>query len=400
MNNRITSRSILFSITSLLDYMEIDILDEITNHGRRVAYISLRIGERLGLSKDELFDLGRFAILHDIGGAKSISEQTNSLVDRTLLENYQSHCVYGQTIADFFPSLTNQHDIVLYHHENYDGSGFFGKKDDEIPLMSKLICMSDYLELRYFSKHSKYVPEQIISDLKQQSGILFNPSLVEILENLAREMTFWLDLDNANIDFAIHKHLPAVDDPLSTRDLFTIAEIISATIDSKSIFTNIHSKGLAEKALKVANFCKFSSVKTRQFHLAALLHDIGKLIVSTKILNKNGPLSPEEKNIIRQHVYYTEKTLILMGVDTNVVSWASNHHEKLNGTGYPKGLHAPELDFESRVLCALDVFQALTEDRPYRTAFPLDKAWDILDKMVMDNELDSEIVSIIKQIFS
>jgi len=399
-NSKITPSSILLSITSLLDYMEIDILDEITNHGRRVAYISLRIGERLGLSKEELFDLGRFAILHDIGAAKSIAEQESVLVERTLLEKYQSHCEYGQAIADLFPSLTEQHNIILYHHEKFDGSGFFGKKDDEIPLMSKLICMSDYLELRYFSKKIEYVPEQIIFEIKQLSGVLFNPLLVEILDDLAKEMTFWLDIENSNIDFALHRHLPMIDDPVSTKDLFTIAEIISATIDSKSIFTNIHSKGLADKALKFAKFCKFSKVKTGQFYLAALLHDIGKLIVPIKLLNKNTSLSSQEMDIIRQHSYYTEKTLMLMGVDSNVVRWASNHHEKLNGTGYPKALCGSELDFESRALCALDIFQALTEDRPYRAAFTLDKAWDLLDKMVMANELDREIVFMIKQMFS
>ncbi len=400
MNKGITNSSILFSITSLLDYMEIDLLDEITNHGRRVAYISLRIGERLNMSDKELFDLGRVAILHDIGAARSVSEQENPLIERDLMERYQSHCEYGQAIADLFPSLTKQPNIILYHHEKFDGSGFFGKKDDEIPLMSKLICLSDYLELRYFSKHTKYIPEQIISEIKLQSGVLFNPLLVETLEDLAKEMTFWLDLENSNINFALQKHLPNIDNPLSTKDFFVIAEIISATIDAKSVFTNIHSKGLAEKALKMAKFCKFSRLKTKQFHLAALLHDIGKLIVPIHLLNKRTPLTSQEMNIIRQHSYYTEKTLILMGVDSNVVQWASNHHEKLNGTGYPKALSGSELDFESRALCALDVFQALTEDRPYREAFSLDKAWAILDKMVMANELDGEIVSMIKKIFS
>lgn len=100
MNATLSYNSILLSITSLLDYTEMDILENVTNHGRRVAYISLRIGELLGFSTEDLFDLGALALLHDVGAAQSISNQILTTIKRDDLEKFRDHCIIGQKILD------------------------------------------------------------------------------------------------------------------------------------------------------------------------------------------------------------------------------------------------------------------------------------------------------------
>ena len=396
MKNKIYHNNILLSITSLLDYMEVDILKEVSNHGRRTAYVSIRIGQRLDFTNEELFDLGTYAILHDIGATESSLVQQESPIDRDLMEKYQDHCRFGQKIFDSFVSLTKQENVILYHHENYDGSGFFGRSGAEIPLMAQIIALADYLERTFFATGATYDTQSVVDDITAQSGIRFNPVLVDRLRTLSRSTSFWLDLEAINIEYALHGCFPIIATPIRDDEFIDIARTIAAIVDAKSLFTRLHAAGLGQKALVFAQAYDFDSLRKNRFHIAALLHDIGKLIVPTRILDKPSGLDRKEVEIIKQHPYYTEKSLKLMGLDEEIVRWASNHHEKLNGTGYPKGLSAADLDFESRALSVLDVYQALTEDRPYRPAFKQQDAWSILDRMVDAGELDAEILAIVK----
>jgi HD-GYP domain-containing protein (c-di-GMP phosphodiesterase class II) len=399
MHSTVTYNAILLSITSLLDYTEMDILENISNHGRRVAYISLRIGELMGYVREDLFDLGALALLHDVGATQSISNQILATTKRDDLEKCKDHCIFGQKILDNTSRFSNRKNIILYHHENYDGSGFFGKVGNEIPMMSQIISLADNLERQHFSRTRGYHHTAVLQDVIQNSGTLFNPVLTLKLQEIAREKTFWMDIEPQNIDFALVKHLPAMDTPIDVKTFHTMALTISAIVDAKSPFTNNHCKGLEEKALEFAVSCGFSAEKTEKFRLAALLHDIGKLVVPTSILNKETSLSPEERESIHEHPYYTEKTLEIMGIDSQIIRWASNHHEKLDGSGYPKGLHSDSLDYESRALAALDVYQALTEDRPYRRGYSQKQALEILKAMVESGELDKDICLQLSRIF-
>jgi HD-GYP domain-containing protein (c-di-GMP phosphodiesterase class II) len=396
LKNKIYHNNILLSITSLLDYMEVDILKEVSNHGRRTAYVSIRIGQQLDFTNDELYDLGTYGILHDIGATESSLVQQGLSIDRDQMEKYQDHCRFGQKIFDSFVSLTKQENVILYHHENYDGSGFFGRSGADIPLMAQIIALADYLERMFFTTGTTYDIQSVVDDITAQSGIRFNPVIVEILQNLSRSTSFWLDLEAINIDYALQERFPIIATPINDDEFIDIARTIAAIVDAKSLFTRLHAAGLGQKALIFAQTCGFTELRENQFHIAALLHDIGKLIIPSRILDKASQLNREELKIITQHPYYTEKSLKLMGLDEEIVRWASNHHEKLNGTGYPKGLSAADLDFESRALSVLDVYQALTEDRPYRAAFKRQEAWSILDRMVDAGELDAGILAIVK----
>jgi HD-GYP domain-containing protein (c-di-GMP phosphodiesterase class II) len=399
MYTKLSYNSIFLSITSLLDYTEMDILEDITNHGRRVAYISLRLGELLNFERDDLFDLGALALLHDVGATQSISTQTFVKTKRDDLEKFKDHCIFGQKIIDNILRFSNYKDIILYHHENFDGSGLFGKIGSEIPMSAQIISLADNLERQHFSRASGYHHKEVLQDVIEKTGTLFNPVLTLKLQEIAKQKTFWMDLEPQNIHFALTKHLPEVLNDIDKRTFRNLAETISAIVDAKSPFTSSHCKGLEEKALKFAVSNEFSTEKTEKFRLAALLHDIGKLVIPISILDKMTTLSPDEIEIIHEHPYYTQMSLEIMGVDSQIIRWASNHHEKLNGSGYPKGLEAEDLDYESRALAALDIYQALTENRPYRPGYSPRAAMEIINKMVENKELDKDICRQISNIF-
>ena len=136
----------------------------------------------------------------------------------------------------------------------------------------------------------------------------------------------------------------------------------------------------------------------QEMYIAALLHDIGKVAISNDIIDKKGLLTDEERFEINKHTYYTRWILERIKGFENITNYASNHHEKLNGNGYPFHLVEDEISELDRVMAICDIYEALTEDRPYRNKMPIEKVWSIIDEMVDNNELDGKLVEKIKLI--
>lgn len=127
--------------------------------------------------------------------------------------------------------------------------------------------------------------------------------------------------------------------------------------------------------------------------IASDLHDIGKLAIPNDIIDKAGKLTDTEFNQIKAHAFYTRKTIEAVKGFEDIADWAANHHEKLDGTGYPFGLTADTLCFESQLIGCLDIYQALTEDRPYRKSMSHNDACQILEDMANSNKISREITA-------
>jgi HD-GYP domain-containing protein (c-di-GMP phosphodiesterase class II) len=123
---------------------------------------------------------------------------------------------------------------------------------------------------------------------------------------------------------------------------------------------------------------------------AALLHDIGKLAVSNRILDKPGKLSDKEFRAIRTHPMHTLSILERAPCFAQLADLAANHHEKLDGSGYPRSLAADDLDLPMRVLAVADIYEALTADRPYRGPLASEDALAIIDRDV-PRRLDADV---------
>jgi HD-GYP domain-containing protein (c-di-GMP phosphodiesterase class II) len=126
--------------------------------------------------------------------------------------------------------------------------------------------------------------------------------------------------------------------------------------------------------------------------LAAGLHDIGKLAIPTEILEKPGRLTDGEFRIIAGHVKKTAELLKDIEGFEDIHAWASNHHEKLDGSGYPLGKKAEELDFNSRLMACIDIYQAVSEERPYHPARDHRSTMEILHDMAGKGAIDENIV--------
>ncbi|WP_166638005.1 HD-GYP domain-containing protein [Halanaerobium saccharolyticum] len=185
----------------------------------------------------------------------------------------------------------------------------------------------------------------------------------------------------------------------SYQDLHKITAIFSEIIDSKSKYTRHHSQQLSEKASIIAEHYGFSEEKRQQLIVAADLHDLGKLAISNSILNKPGRLTKPEYQKVKAHSFYTRKALEQIEGLEEVARWAGNHHEKNDGSGYPKGLKEEKLDFPSQILAALDIYQALREKRPYRNCLSHQEAVEILNRMAGEGKLNVRVSKDIDKIF-
>ena len=135
---------------------------------------------------------------------------------------------------------------------------------------------------------------------------------------------------------------------------------------------------VAEIAVGIGGVLGFDAVVQRDLRRAGLLHDIGKLAISNLILDKPGRLTDDEFTTIKEHPAFSLRILERAPCFAPIADLAADHHERIDGTGYPRGLGGEALDMPVRVLAVADVYEALTADRPYRGPMPVEKALDIV----------------------
>lgn len=391
----------LGAVANTLDTIEIDIFGMATNHSKRIAFISVKIAHELQLTNEEIFDLASLAIMHDNGASMKILHDNLKGTAKekiNLLESKKEHCIIGEDNLRDFPFLTSPQNIIRYHHEKYDGSGFFGLSEDEIPLLAQIIALSDTLDLA-FDLRSAFNQEIVTAFVNEHRNTFFSPVLSDVFLNIANQHEFWEAFSDKNIDDNLKKVTPIFSNELNYNEIHTITKTLSKIIDAKSKYTQTHSSGLSEKLKKMAEFYKMDTIMTLKLLIATDLHDLGKLAISNNLLDKPGKLSKQEFEEIKKHPKITSLSLQKINGFEEITKWASNHHEKLDGSGYPEGLIAKDLDFNSRLIACLDIYQALREERPYRKPMDHNKAMEILKSMAEVGQLDTDIVGDVNSVF-
>ncbi|WP_160692274.1 HD domain-containing phosphohydrolase [Clostridium sp. C2-6-12] len=393
----------LMAVSFALDFVEMDILGMPSNHGKRTAYITINIAKEIGFSFEELHDVTALAMLHDNGLSEySLHKKLikRELTNAAVLEDVKEHCIIGEKNIENYPLLTNIKNVIKYHHERYDGMGFFNLKGDEIPIMSQIIVIADTIEKNYKLQDNNHeMQREVIEFVKAQENIMFSSTIVKAFLNIAQNNEFWENLKDDYIDTALKNEIPEYSLELSFEGIHNITTVLSRIIDSKSKYTRRHSQELSLKAAIMADYYGFEKEEKMKLVIAADMHDIGKLAVPNDILDSPNKLSDEEFEVVKKHSYFTRIALNGIKGFEDITEWASNHHEKLNGRGYPFGKINNDLDFNSRLLCCLDIYEALTEERPYRVGLSHKEALDILNKMKDDGFVDGNITNDIDKAF-
>jgi putative nucleotidyltransferase with HDIG domain len=268
--------------------------------------------------------------------------------------------------------------------EHWDGRGMpDGLRGEEIPLAARILCLAQTVEVF----HAKAGVKAARAVAKRRRGRWFDPTLVDVLLGFCGDREFWAGLEAPDVSAWEPADLALAGDDAR---LDRVAEAFARVIDAKSPFTASHSKRVAEIADGIAEVLEFSSDERRTLRRAGLLHDIGKLAVSNRILDKPGKLTDEEFDAIQTHPAHTLSILERAPCFAALAALAANHHEKLDGSGYPRNLVGCDLDTPMRVLAVADVYEALTADRPYRGPLSPEEALAIIDRDV-PHKLDAGV---------
>ncbi|MDF2544855.1 MAG: metal dependent phosphohydrolase [Herbinix sp.] len=192
----------------------------------------------------------------------------------------------------------------------------------------------------------------------------------------------WLDLGVYDIHTLLAPLIPDQNIEIYMDELEQISRAFAVIIDKKSAFTHHHSLKISERAFKMAQALGYDEKKCRKMKISGYLHDIGKLIVPNSILDKPDKLTKDEMLLIKKHPYYSKFILKQIKGFEDIAEWGPNHHENLTGTGYPEGISGSQFTEESQIMAICDIYQALTEDRIYRSGMSHDDAVIIINKLV------------------
>jgi HD-GYP domain-containing protein (c-di-GMP phosphodiesterase class II) len=261
---------------------------------------------------------------------------------------------------------------ILDVDEHWDGGGYPASiRGEEISLPGRVLCLAQTAEVFW----QKGGPAAACEIARRQRGGWFDPVLVDALIALEHDDSFWRSLEKPAVAaLEPPDRLLVADDERLDR----VAEAFASVVDAKSPYTARHSAGVAEIAVSLSSLLELGSDTCTTVRRSALLHDVGKLGVSNRILDKNGPLDETEWAVVRCHPRWSKEILSQVRAFHELARIAANHHERLDGSGYFAGLTARELDPASRILAIADVAEALSAERPYRRALGVDEVLDVM----------------------
>jgi len=294
---------------------------------------------------------------------------------KTAGELIEIRCERGAEIARMLDMPEETAAAVRALDEHWDGKGHpDGLAGAEILLLGRIICLAQTAEVFFTS----FGPDAAVDVAFERTGRWFDPQLVRVLASLREDGRFWASLGrDARSNVAALEPAERIVLADEAR-LDRVAEAFAKVIDAKSPYTYRHSERVAELAVSTGTVLGFYPAALRDLRRAALLHDIGKLGVSNLVLDKPGKLTDEELAAVRRHPEWTEQILRRVSRFDELASAAAAHHEKLDGTGYHRGLHGDVLGSTARILAVADIFEAMTAERPYRAAMPAEQALDLM----------------------
>ena len=243
-----------------------------------------------------------------------------------------ARCDRGAEIARKLGFSEATAEAVRALDEHWDGRGQpRGLKGVEIPLAARILCLAQTVEVFQFTRGARAACRVAT----RRSGQWFEPRLVEALVSFGADASFWASLAEPDVSAVEPPDRMLVADE---NRLDRIAEAFAEVIDAKSRWTHEHCDRVAAIAIGVGTHLGFDEAALRDLGRAALLHDIGKLSISNRILDKTGPLTESEFAKMKEHPRLTKRILERVPSFGALASVASAHHERLDGSGYPWGL--------------------------------------------------------------
>ncbi|GGA77672.1 hypothetical protein GCM10011507_31140 [Edaphobacter acidisoli] len=356
----------------------------VKGHAQRSCLVGMRIGREIRLGAVEMDALYYALLLKDVAG--------NYFIDGMDVAQASLRAVRGASIMRKLGLNELAAEAVRCAEERWDGGGIPDSlRGEEIPLLARICAVARYLD----TVASVSGTRRAMDALAERGGSWFDRGLVRVAESIAErgelwKGCFWGEQQDET------RHVVCDLDPgrreyREAAEIDRVCEAFADVVDAKSHFTFSHSIGVADAARGIAERVGLREDRVQVVRRAALLHDIGKLSVSNRILDKVGGLNAAEWRAVRQHPGYTRRILEHVEPFHEIAVIAGQHHEKLDGSGYPNRMVARDLSLEARIVAVADIYGALSEDRPYRAGLEFEQIVPIL-KDLAPKKLDRDCV--------
>jgi HD-GYP domain-containing protein (c-di-GMP phosphodiesterase class II) len=388
---RINLHQAVYSLSDALDLVGVTHI----HHGKRVAYIAAECARLAGWSPARLDALFQAAILHDCGVSKTL---VHAKLGQFEWENETEHCGQGAQLLQECQLLSPLADLVLYHHTHWEVLQGLALPAT-MKLAANCIYMADRVDIACQgvsadSDNLLLSKDSIRGLILERRGTWFAPELVEAFLEVSDSEAFWFALENEHVSGYVtqwmsHSHPVDID----FQALRNLVQVFSRIVDAKSTFTREHSDGVACLAHYLGRLMDLPERTCEMLELAGLLHDLGKLRVPDELLEKNGKLTEDEYADVMRHSFDTFSILKNIHGMEEIALWAGQHHERVDGSGYPYHRRHEEISLESRIVAVADVFQALAQTRPYRGPLAPPEILAILKGEAARGRLDHNVVA-------
>jgi HD-GYP domain-containing protein (c-di-GMP phosphodiesterase class II) len=403
-------------------------------HVLRQCLIALRLGERIGLDENERAVIYYTALLVSVGCHSDAHEQAKWFGDdirvKSFKYDYEPRSLRMATHGlryfgsgqpplhrfrlglEFLVSGHREVDGMIEHHaalartlgeqlelpvevttalgaayEMWDGKGWPGElSGEDVPLASRVAMVAEYTEVAHRLGGADATRELA----RERAGKQFDPTLAELIEHEA-DLIF-AGLDSVGTWDAVIDAEPALAVVLSGDRFDRALLAIANFVDLKSPYTLGHARAVGELAADAAAQLGLPAAEVRTLRRAGYVHDLGRLGVSNAILDKPGPLGAGEWERVRMQPYLSDRMLHQSETLAPLGAIAVQHRERLDGSGYPRGLTGSAITRHARILAAADAYQAMREPRPHRRELAPAEAAAELRREVTASRLDGEAV--------
>lgn len=371
----ITSKNLFLLICDTLRLMD----ESLVKHGMRVSYIMSRMLEcKGGYEKYEIADFMLLAVLHDIGAYKTDDVKKPLKYEA---KNVLPHSIYGYLFLKYLSPLSEQSKMILYHHVDttkMKGLEYQYLEETEILKIAEImdVWMNAFGEQFDYTMVTKY------------KNTKFSEEAINLLFEAVKKYDIFTKLKNGEYKKEYEESLEYV--------------LLSDEEKDKYIRMLMYCTGLKDEGMvsstieticvsrELANMVHMNELEKNEIYYAALLHDIGMLTIPAEILNSPRKLEKEEINLIRTHVDIAKDSLVGK-VSQEIIDIVANHHERFDGSGYPRGLKAGSMNEKQAIIQIAETVVSMSTDKPYRQALTKDVIIEELNNGIISGKYDGII---------
>lgn len=367
--------------------------ERLVEHGSRVAYLVSRMIETEGgYSKEVKQKICMLAVLHDIGAYKT--EEIDRMVEFET-DNVWEHPAYGYVFLRSFSPLGEWARAVLFHHTAAEKLPIL---PEEIKMAAQMICLCDRMEIFSRCYAEGHVieahREKVFTYLESKRGSQFLDEVVDCFIKTEKEESLFGALSRSKISLEdIFQEVV-----LTEEECLQYLNMLIYVIDFRSQHTVTHTITTTSISCCTARYMGIKEERIERIRYGAMMHDLGKIGIPVEILEYPGKLSTQAMGVMRTHVEITERILGGM-VAEDVTNIALRHHEKMDGSGYPKGLLEQDMALEEQIVAVSDIVSALLGTRSYKEAYSKDRTTKIIKGLAAECKLNQEVVAVVDRYF-